>query len=126
VGQLIHLRIPSRQPGSHGFDDALNAVDHEEAGCLMDVLGEVADENADVHEQVVSRIEAARLRRLVAGLPPLHARVLRWRFGVSEGGEELSVRQVARKLNMSVGAAWKLEQQALEMLREEYADEVAA
>ncbi len=81
-------------------------------------LGDVADPRGDVHEAAVSSIEAARVRRLVGGLPQLERHVICWRYGL--GGESLSVRQVAARLGVSLGGAWKIEQRALEQLRGHY------
>jgi DNA-directed RNA polymerase specialized sigma24 family protein len=81
-------------------------------------LDELADPDGDTHEQVVSSLEAARLRRLLRNLPAVEQRVLSWRYGLN--GERLAHRQVAARLGVSVGTAWTIEQRALGLLRGEY------
>jgi RNA polymerase sigma factor (sigma-70 family) len=79
----------------------------------------VADHSADVHEAAVASIEVARLRRAFRTLPELERRVLAWRFGLA-GTEQLSIRQIATRLGLSVGTVWNLEQRGLEALRSDY------
>jgi DNA-directed RNA polymerase sigma subunit (sigma70/sigma32) len=88
-------------------------------------LDEVADPDPETQEQAIVNRERARRRRELLARPPLERRVLSWRYGLADGGE-LSVRQVARRLNTSVGSAWNIEQRALQMLRASYGVEAAA
>ncbi|MCW3002633.1 MAG: hypothetical protein JWQ20_1931 [Conexibacter sp.] len=76
-------------------------------------------------EAQIIDLEAARVRRLVGALPPLERRVVNWRYGLD--GPELTVRQVAARLKVSVRTAWLIEQRGLEYLREGWsADDVLA
>jgi RNA polymerase sigma factor (sigma-70 family) len=78
-------------------------------------LDQLPDPDVDVCDAVVANLEAARIRRLVAQLPPAERAVIRWRYGL--GGDRLTHREIAARLGISVGGAWNLEQRALELLR---------
>jgi RNA polymerase sigma factor (sigma-70 family) len=82
-------------------------------------LEQVADPEADVHEEATSQIEVARLRRELRALPSLERRILELRFGL-EGSEQLTNRRVAERLCMSAGRVSYLERRALELLRSAY------
>ncbi len=84
----------------------------------------LTDPGQDPHDQVVASLEAARLHRLLARLPQLEQRVLRWRYGL--GCERLAYRQIAARLGVPVVTARRLEQQALDRLRAEYGLKEAA
>lgn len=81
-------------------------------------LEQLPDPQADVHEAAVHNLEAARLRRELRRLPDLERRVLEWHWGLD--GPPLSHRQIARRLSISVGSAWNIEQRALSQLRDRY------
>ena len=89
-------------------------------------LEEIPDPAPDTEQQAVVNLESARLQRELRALPALEEKVLRWRFGLNGTGEELSVRQVARRLNVSTGTAWSIEQRALAMLRASFGVPAAA
>ena len=78
---------------------------------------EVADPDADVHEAAVSRIEAARVRRMVRSLPVIERHVIAWRYGLA--GEPLTVRDVAARLGISKSTVADIEARALERMRGE-------
>lgn len=84
-------------------------------------LDEVPDPRPGTQEQAIINLESARLRRELRTLPALEGKVIRLRYR-----DELSVRQVARRLNVSVGTAWGIEQRALEMLRASFGVQAAA
>jgi DNA-directed RNA polymerase sigma subunit (sigma70/sigma32) len=81
-----------------------------------DSLKLVPDPDADVEEQVISKLEAARIRRLVGVLPKLERLVLIWRFGLD--GSSLSRRAIAERLRLSPAAVRRIEADALGQLRD--------
>jgi RNA polymerase primary sigma factor len=84
---------------------------------LLDTLPSLADEP----EQA---LDAARwphdLRKLLGTLTPIEATILRLRFGL-EDGEELTLREVGAKYNLSRERIRQLQEQALDKLRAELA-----
>ena len=91
----------------------------------LDDARHIEDPNGDVHDATVSSLHHARLRRALRKLPALERRVLEYRFGL-DNGEEHTNREVAKRLSISAGRAWYIEQRALGLLRDDFALEVAA
>lgn len=91
---------------------------------LRQLAEAVVDLDADVEEQVLASLEAARLRRQLFRLGALQRQVLCWRYGIA-GAERLSRREIARRLALPVWRVRTLEEDALELLRAEFV-EVAA
>lgn len=87
----------------------------------------VIDDSTDLQEIVEGREEVARLREALRRIPKRERQVICWRRGIA-GSRELSVREVARRLGVSTGTAFKLEQRAISLLRADYgiADEPVA
>jgi RNA polymerase sigma factor (sigma-70 family) len=82
---------------------------------VHDRVKAVIDEDADSHEQVVTSIEHARLRRSVRSLPALERHVIVWRYGLD--GTEYSMREIASRLGMSSAGAQAIHDAALDRLR---------
>jgi DNA-directed RNA polymerase specialized sigma subunit len=57
----------------------------------------------------------ARLRREVRRLPLIERKVITWRYGLE--GMELTHQEIADRLEIAAKTSWKIEQQALAMLR---------
>jgi len=74
----------------------------------------VPDPDADVEAQVISEIEAARVRRLVSALPKLHRLVITWHFGLD--GQTLSRKAIAKRLRLSTSVVRRIEGDALREL----------
>ena len=81
-------------------------------------LTQMPDPDVDVAETAIANIEAEQLRRRVAELPALEARVLRWRYGIQS--DELTDAEIARRLGLPRGSIWAIEQRALRRLRRRY------
>lgn len=97
-----------------------------EAVSLTNEVIAVAAAPDQVEEEVVMRIEARRVIRLVRRkLDPIERRVITWRYGLA-GAPELSLRDVAERMGTSVGTAFNTERRALEKLRGAYDEEPAA
>ena len=73
------------------------------------------DPDANVQERVISEIEAARIRRLVASVPKLHRLVIAWHYGLD--GRTLSRREIAGRLRLGPGAVRRIEAEGLRHLR---------
>ena len=91
----------------------------------IDDVRHLEDPDGDVHEATVSSLHHARLARALRRLPALERRVLEYRFGLHDS-DELTHRQVAKRLSISAGRAWYLERRALGLLRDDFEIEVAA
>jgi len=76
---------------------------------LADPLSEQA------YEDVLGAVTGGRLRALMTTLTEREREVLRWRFGL--GTEELSLRQIGRRLGMSGERVRQIEHRALAKLR---------
>lgn len=87
-------------------------------------LYEIVDSEFDLHQSAVESIEAARLRRALAALPPLERKVLELRWGLS-CGSQLSKRQVGERLSLPCSRVWRIEQRAMGRLRVEYGVEAS-
>ena len=81
-------------------------------------LEAVPDESVDVAAQVIDELERVRVRRALATLPLNERLALCWRFGIV--GEPAGHREVARRLNVSLGTAVNLERRGLELMRQRW------
>ena len=107
------------------LDDVLRAehpalsMDTEYAGDEgeIDSLGDlVADPLSDqIYEDVINRSSTEAIGSLLSTLTARERQVLGWRFGLD--GEELSLRQVARRLGVSAERVRQIEQRGLVKLR---------
>lgn len=82
------------------------------------LVQQLPDPDADVHDAAVINIEAARVRRFVRALPMLERKVIAARYGLT--GEPLSCRQVSARLGLSRSTVSDIEQRALQRLRGMY------
>jgi len=82
------------------------------------LVQQLPDPDADVHQAAVVNIEAARVRRFVRSLPMLERKVIAARYGLT--GEPLSCRQVGVRLGLSRSTVSDIEQRALQRLRGMY------
>lgn len=76
---------------------------------------DVPDPDADVFEAAVTNIEAARVRRLIRQLPEIERRVIRFRYGIQ--ADQLSVREIARRLGTSPKTVTRISDRAMSRLR---------
>ena len=83
----------------------------------IDTLGDlVADPLSDqTYEDVINRCSTEAIRSLLSTLTDRERQVLVWRFGLD--GEELSLRQIARRLGVSAERVRQIEQRGLVKLR---------
>jgi RNA polymerase primary sigma factor len=67
-------------------------------------------------EQVASTAWSDELRRLLDTLSPMEARIIRWRFGLDHE-DELTLKEIGDKYNLSRERIRQLQEQALEKIR---------
>lgn len=68
------------------------------------------------YESLVSRVWADEVQRLLATLTPMEAKILRWRFGLNDE-EELTLKEIGDKYNLSRERIRQLQEQALGKIR---------
>jgi RNA polymerase primary sigma factor len=77
----------------------------------------VTDQEADSPEQQLEREGSCRqVREVLSELSPIEASILRYRFGLDDG-EELTLREIGDKYNLSRERIRQLQEQALGKLR---------
>ena len=97
-----------------------HAVGDEDGQDFIDLL---QDENAlSPFDHLANRTSGGEIRRLLATLTPMEARILRWRFGLDDE-DELSLREIGDKYNLSRERIRQLQEQALDKLRTQMRDE---
>jgi RNA polymerase primary sigma factor len=93
--------------------DAAYAGDEGQIDRLGDLVSDPLSEQA--YDDALERVTGESLRGLVSMLTERERQVLGWRFGLD--GEELSLRQIGRRLGMSGERVRQIEQRALAKLR---------
>jgi|LNFM01.1.fsa_nt_gb RNA polymerase primary sigma factor len=89
-------------------------VNDEDGRRFIDLL---QDDNAlNPYEVVASNGWNADLRKLLDTLTPMESRILRWRFGLDDE-EELTLKEIGDKYNLSRERIRQLQEQALEKIR---------
>ena len=76
----------------------------------------LSDDAPTPYDDAVSSSWARKVRVLLESLPPMEARILRWRFGLDDE-DELTLKQIGDKYNLSRERIRQLQQQALGKLR---------
>ena len=91
-------------------------VNNEDGRKFIDFL---QDENApNPYETVVSNSWSKEVRRLLDTLTPMESRILRWRFGLDDE-EELTLKEIGDKYNLSRERIRQLQEQALQKIRKQ-------
>ncbi len=68
------------------------------------------------HDDLVNQKWSEEVQRLLATLTPMEARILRWRFGL-DNEDELTLKQIGDKYNLSRERIRQLQEQALSKIR---------
>jgi len=89
-------------------------VNDEDGRKFIDFLEE---ENVPTpYENLISQKWSDEVRRLLESLTPMEARILRWRFGL-EDADELTLKEIGDKYNLSRERIRQLQEQALSKIR---------
>ena len=101
-------------------EQAASSLDQGHASGDTDAVGPAGDLVVDplsteAFERAIERVTAPAVRALLSTLTERERQVLRWRFGVDD--EELSLREIARRLGMSAERVRQIEGRALVKLR---------
>jgi RNA polymerase primary sigma factor len=94
-------------------------VNDEDGRKFIDFL-----ENEDMpspYEQLVSQKWSEEVQRLLETLTPMEARILRWRFGI-DNEEELTLKEIGDKYNLSRERIRQLQEQALGKIRRQISE----
>ncbi len=73
------------------------------------------------HETLVQQAWTDELQRLLSTLSPMESRILRWRFGLDDE-EELTLKEIGDKYNLSRERIRQLQEQALTKIRKQMRD----
>jgi RNA polymerase primary sigma factor len=73
------------------------------------------------HETLVQQAWTDEVQRLLSTLSPMEARILRWRFGLDDE-EELTLKEIGDKYNLSRERIRQLQEQALGKIRKQLRD----
>jgi RNA polymerase primary sigma factor len=89
-------------------------VNDEDGRRFIDFLED--EDLPNPHERLESKRWNGEVRRLLETLTPMEARILRWRFGLDEQ-DELTLKQIGDKYNLSRERIRQLQEQALGKIR---------
>jgi len=91
-------------------------MNDEDGRRFIDVLQD--EESPTPYEIVETNGSNAEIRRMLDALSPMEARILRWRFGLDEE-EELTLKEIGDKYNLSRERIRQLQEQALTKMRKQ-------
>jgi RNA polymerase primary sigma factor len=91
-------------------------VNDEDGRKFIDFLQD--DSVPNPYETVVSNSWSKEVRRLLDTLTPMESRILRWRFGLDDE-EELTLKEIGDKYNLSRERIRQLQEQALAKIRKQ-------
>ena len=94
-------------------------MNEEDGKRLIDCLQD--DKAPSPYEHVAATAWSNQVRRLLDTLTPIEARIIRWRFGIDEE-EELTLKEIGDKYNLSRERIRQLQEQALEKIRRHVAE----
>jgi len=89
-------------------------VNDEDGRKFIDFIEE--ENTPNPYETLVSQTWNEEVRRLLATLTPMEARILRWRFGLDDE-DELTLKEIGDKYNLSRERIRQLQEQALGKIR---------
>jgi RNA polymerase primary sigma factor len=89
-------------------------VNDEDGRKFIDFIEE--ENTPNPYETLVSQTWNDEVRRLLATLTPMEARILRWRFGLDDE-DELTLKEIGDKYNLSRERIRQLQEQALGKIR---------
>jgi RNA polymerase primary sigma factor len=94
-------------------------MNDEDGRRFIDILQD--EDTPNPYEVVETNGANAELRRMLDSLSPMEARILRWRFGLDHE-EELTLKEIGDKYNLSRERIRQLQEQALVKMRKQLRD----
>lgn len=114
---LMHLRSLKKTKKDVSLHDPIGTDKEGNEITLIDILGTDTDE---VAEQVQMKIEKSKIYAHLDILDDREQEVIRGRFGLEQGGEERTQREIAKELGISRSYVSRIEKRALMKLYHEF------
>ena len=94
-------------------------IDTDKDGNALTLIDVIAD-GSDIAEEIDTKIKLEKLRVILSGcLDEREKKIIEMRYGLY-GGEELTQRDIAKKLGISRSYVSRIEKSALEKLRRQF------
>src|ERR1041385_8318924 len=94
-------------------------VGDEDGRKFIDFLQD--DQSLSPYESLANQKWSSEVRRLLTMLTPIESRIIRWRFGLDDE-DELTLKEIGDKYNLSRERIRQLQEQALEKIRKQMRD----
>ena len=114
---LMHLRSLKKTRKDVSLHDPIGTDKEGNEISLLDILGSEAD---DIPDKVELKIEKSKIYDNLDILDAREQEVIRGRFGLDQGGEERTQREIARELGISRSYVSRIEKRALMKLYHEF------
>jgi RNA polymerase sporulation-specific sigma factor len=114
---LMHLRSLKKSRKDVSLHDPIGTDKEGNEITLIDILGTEAD---DVADRVQLKIEKSKIYHHLDILDPREQEVIRGRFGLENGGDERTQREIAKELGISRSYVSRIEKRALMKLYHEF------
>lgn len=114
---LMHLRSLKKTRKDVSLHDPIGTDKEGNEITLIDILGSDSDEVAD---KVELKIEKSKIYNHLDILDEREQEVIRSRFGLEQGGEERTQREIAKELGISRSYVSRIEKRALMKLYHEF------
>ncbi|MNT31188.1 RNA polymerase sporulation sigma factor SigK [Paenibacillus sp. YPG26] len=114
---LMHLRSLKKTKKDVSLHDPIGTDKEGNEITLIDILG---SENDDVVERVQLKMEKSKIYQNLDILDEREQEVIRGRFGLDQGGEERTQREIAKELGISRSYVSRIEKRALMKLYHEF------
>lgn len=114
---LMHLRSLKKTRKDVSLHDPIGTDKEGNEITLLDILGTEPD---DVVDRVHLEIEKSKIYRNLDILDEREQEVIRGRFGLDDGGDERTQREIARELGISRSYVSRIEKRALMKLYHEF------
>ncbi|MBP1999084.1 RNA polymerase sporulation-specific sigma factor [Paenibacillus shirakamiensis] len=114
---LMHLRSLKKTRKDVSLHDPIGTDKEGNEITLIDILGSEAD---DVAEHVQLKMEKSKIYQNLDILDEREQEVIRGRFGLEQGGEERTQREIAKELGISRSYVSRIEKRALMKLYHEF------
>jgi RNA polymerase primary sigma factor len=120
LAEASHMSVEKiERMRTHLIDQALSLdrpVNDEDGRPLVETILDPAGEDSAAPDLLNQRVISAELRRTLKTLRPIEADILRRRFGLDDD-EELTLKQIGEKYNLSRERIRQLQEQALSKMR---------